>query len=764
MEDPPAGAATPNDPIAALLPTTSWPELAASTRASSLPGMSFDAEQPWVIELDSPTDPAELATLLYGDPALALLLGPEARSYAIAPDLLTPRAAAAFQQAFEAQLPGDLASLCDAALRGADALGAELEAQLARWASAPPGARTESMFQRWLRGAEAAARRPDLGSAAGAHEGAVAAHLLVALTRLGGSEGQDRLPSLLRAGVEPVLDAIEDPTSSRDSRIIADFLSNLDPVLQLAALTEIVKHWDDTSAVVLGRFGETAPDGMLYRLFEHLEPADRQSLGDSVVANGVLPQGTVEALIAGRTWAGRNLPWTTGHAQALVEELAAKSDSDDAWTRAAATAGGVLFSTVLPETATSTLITLASGGLAGALALAPTPLRVFIAGASLGATAGFTATDLAEALSGKSLRTGAKLRPEERLARILAAASGVLVLAGGAALAFRAGQLTRLAPGELPRMNAGCVKLDLGGLPPGLEVWVPKDSPLAREGGAALARAIAAGPRPAGLVTRGPAGFLTGPAFASKARTSARAAAGSALVEAMKPLTLGVADRGEVSSRIAPLAEAAARDAYYLVMLAGKTEKQANVAAVRAARGTAKSLVAVAARQLVIVRVEAAIEAGTCFDLAALDEITKARIFGFRAGLVGQVARVLAQRLDGLAEKDLLDVMATEVADGRATVRQNASGLVWEFADGTVIRYKPRGDRFRPGPTYSVEVKKNPTMPDADLEGIAFKVDPKGRAVPKNAKEIAPAFKGDHRQASEAVEYLMELGHRGLRR
>jgi hypothetical protein len=59
---------------------------------------------------------------------------------------------------------------------------------------------------------------------------------------------------------------------------------------------------------------------------------------------------------------------------------------------------------------------------------------------------------------------------------------------------------------------------------------------------------------------------------------------------------------------------------------------------------------------------------------------------------------------------------------------------MWEYADGTEVRYKPLGDKKRAGPTFSVEVKKDPSMPDMHSDDVAFKVDAQGRAVPKNDK------------------------------
>jgi hypothetical protein len=56
---------------------------------------------------------------------------------------------------------------------------------------------------------------------------------------------------------------------------------------------------------------------------------------------------------------------------------------------------------------------------------------------------------------------------------------------------------------------------------------------------------------------------------------------------------------------------------------------------------------------------------------------------------------------------------------------------VYEYTDGTVVRYKPMGDKERPTATFSIEVKKDASLPDTGPTDAAFKVDRDGQVVPK---------------------------------
>ena len=83
--------------------------------------------------------------------------------------------------------------------------------------------------------------------------------------------------------------------------------------------------------------------------------------------------------------------------------------------------------------------------------------------------------------------------------------------------------------------------------------------------------------------------------------------------------------------------------------------------------------------------------------------------------------------------------------------------------EGTVIRYKPHGSSQRPGPNYSIEVKKDPSMPDLGKDDAAFKVDSAGRAVPKGPFELQNPYPKGSLQAIPFEREVMDLGHRTLK-
>ncbi|MCC7384538.1 MAG: hypothetical protein IT384_22005 [Deltaproteobacteria bacterium] len=367
--------------------------------------------------------PQDARLELSNEPSAAItpMVAVEAHATPASPDLLRPEVAAQLSAALETALAQDLVALSDASLRGEDALGSALDDQLTRWASvsasasASASALTRSTFERWLRAAESVAGGIDLGRVAGDRAGTVRAALVTTLGHRGDPESQANLRRVFDAGVSHVLQAIEGSTSARDSKISADFLSSLGADDQASALTEILAHRDDQTAVGLARFGEMSPDGMLYHLFEHLAEPDRRRLARSLVEHGTLTGPNADRLCEGRSLAARHLPWTTGHAEIAVEHWAKESDSELTLTQVGRSVLGVAAATLLPETAMGTILTLASGGLAtGLVAVAPTPLRALVAGATLGATTYFATGDLAKAIIDKSRRRGAALPAEDR--------------------------------------------------------------------------------------------------------------------------------------------------------------------------------------------------------------------------------------------------------------------------------------------------------------------------------------------------------------
>ncbi|MEJ2611632.1 MAG: hypothetical protein P8179_16530 [Candidatus Thiodiazotropha sp.] len=118
----------------------------------------------------------------------------------------------------------------------------------------------------------------------------------------------------------------------------------------------------------------------------------------------------------------------------------------------------------------------------------------------------------------------------------------------------------------------------------------------------------------------------------------------------------------------------------------------------------------------------------------------------------------LARQLNGMREADFLSTMADEVKAGKCTVKSvNISGPppqkmeIYEYEDGTVVWYKPLGDMRRPGPTYSMEVKKKPRIP-------YLKVGADGKAVSKNPHKAEQPYVPGTVQADIYMETEMNQG------
>jgi hypothetical protein len=66
---------------------------------------------------------------------------------------------------------------------------------------------------------------------------------------------------------------------------------------------------------------------------------------------------------------------------------------------------------------------------------------------------------------------------------------------------------------------------------------------------------------------------------------------------------------------------------------------------------------------------------------------------------------------------------------------------MWEYPDGSEVRYKPLGGNNRPNKlTFSIEVKKNPASLDSGIDDVAFKIDRHGAAAPKRDFELRNPF------------------------
>jgi hypothetical protein len=140
----------------------------------------------------------------------------------------------------------------------------------------------------------------------------------------------------------------------------------------------------------------------------------------------------------------------------------------------------------------------------------------------------------------------------------------------------------------------------------------------------------------------------------------------------------------------------------------------------------------------------------------------------------GAAAKELAPQLSKMNEKQFLETMDAEVKAGKCTKAAQEIGsplggkqsmTKYEYPDGTLVRYKPEGDEIRKGkPTYSVEVKKDPTLPDQGLQDVAFKVNENGHAVPKKPGEInyPKEYPKSSAEFADYRELMMSAGHKEL--
>jgi hypothetical protein len=211
----------------------------------------------------------------------------------------------------------------------------------------------------------------------------------------------------------------------------------------------------------------------------------------------------------------------------------------------------------------------------------------------------------------------------------------------------------------------------------------------------------------------------------------------------LKPYEFDKAARPAIVSEVRQAAADAGEKAY-MARLAepGATDADAKLTSEKATRAGAQQAAEAVATRVARDRANAAIASGSAFGKG----FTSAKqLADYRAGTTGMAAKRLASSLPGKTEKSFLDAMQDEVKDGKVPAPRsiNINGppaqtmQMWEYADGTEVRYKPLGDADRPNkPTFSIEVKKDPTVPDMGKDDAAFKIDAAGNPVPKNDLEI----------------------------
>jgi hypothetical protein len=289
-----------------------------------------------------------------------------------------------------------------------------------------------------------------------------------------------------------VLNRLEDATSEADSKEIADILVSLPPVAQRAVLQNVTRRFDEAGlAGVFGRFGEASGGGMLYYLFEDLTEADRARLAESLRRNGVLTSQAIDALVAGRGWGGKYLPYTTHKATEAAQFWAdanvagaTKGGAGGTAQRVGAGTMGGFASLWLPHTAGQTVTVLGTAA-AGQGLSAAFPTTMGVVGAAGTGYSAYQGTILVQELAtGRDVWTGRPLADEEKLSRGLLLGATIITI-GTTAYAVRGWTITRVATPPRALLEDGFVKLDVNGMPPGQELWVPRHSAAARAPGAA---------------------------------------------------------------------------------------------------------------------------------------------------------------------------------------------------------------------------------------------------------------------------------------
>ncbi len=226
-----------------------------------------------------------------------------------------------------------------------------------------------------------------------------------------------------------VLNALEGVTTGADSRIIADTLTSLSPREQEAVLRRLLRRFED--------YGEAWQTGMLYWLFEDLTAEDRKRVANSLTSNGVLDPAAANALVGGRGWGGKYLPYTTRKGEEAAEywaDVYVRNEGPKAWGAAVA---GAFASLWTPETAGQTAVTLGTASLGGGVSRAFPRVGQGLAVAGVGLSAYSTTISVQEVLTSHDPYTGRALSDEDKIAAVLQGVSGLLMLGAGFATAVR---------------------------------------------------------------------------------------------------------------------------------------------------------------------------------------------------------------------------------------------------------------------------------------------------------------------------------------
>jgi hypothetical protein len=236
----------------------------------------------------------------------------------------------------------------------------------------------------------------------------------------------------------------------------------------------------------------------------------------------------------------------------------------------------------------------------------------------------------------------------------------------------------------------------------------------------------------------------------------------------------------EAEARVEQSARDAAEKAYRDAVAAKKDPTQARKEASNAAKQAAKTTSAAEGEAATKAKVEEKISTGDVFDQTKMSNESKQALVDFRTGARGGAAKKLAPQLEGKTAVQMEAVLDADPAVKTKTTQDIADPthkpgdpsssptqkqLVYQFEDGTLVRIKPKGDKFNPGsPMYSVEVNQQlpAGSPKTGQNAVAFKVDAQGRPVPKGPDQIKNPYNHGTNQKQNIMfqQMVMDAGHK----
>ena len=264
---------------------------------------------------------------------------------------------------------------------------------------------------------------------------------------------------------------------------------------------------------------------------------------------------------------------------------------------------------------------------------------------------------------------------------------------------------------------------------------------------------------------------VVAPTKLSDAMQHAKSVAGERTRSALQRFILEPAERAAAEAQMRPLLEKTIAEKYDEVIAAGGDVKKARTEANKVAAELSRAEALKAGVASAEAKARQAVATGTSIDVSKLDPDSARQLASYQTGVFE--AQRLAPKLVDKSEAEFLSLMAEEVAQGRVPPprRINIGGpppqpmSMWEYPDGTVVRYKPLGDSERPI-AFSIEVKADPKVPDSGRESAAFKVERTGLAVPRSDfSSLNPYNVATHPDQYKAFDHVvMRLAHHGLTR